>query len=148
MKAKIIVSIILLSILGINFYSSKFHPDIFTQSKIQLSKLDGSLSYKGRLNLWHLLVQSNDWQNAATLESKLNQDQIKNYKLTFQPQELQKKLSDLQKNPQKNADDYLEIARTQSILGVSTQSADSIKKAHQLDPIRSDVDRLFYSVSQ
>jgi len=148
MKAKIIVVLILISILGANFYFFKFQPDAFTQAKIQLSQLNGSVSYLGRLHLWHLLVQNNDWQNAATLESKLNQDQVKNYKLAYQPQELQKRLSDLQNNPQKSTDDYIEIARIQSILGLSNQAIDSIKKAHQLDPIRSDVDRLFYQTSQ
>jgi hypothetical protein len=144
MKTKIVISIFLLLILGSNFYLSKFHPDIFTKAKIQLSQINGSSSYLGRLNLWHLLVQNNDWQNAAILESKLNQDQVQNYKLAYQPQELQKRLSDLQNNPQKSTDDYVEIARIQSILGLSNQTVDSIKKAHQLDPVRSDVDRLFY----
>jgi hypothetical protein len=148
MKTKIIILIILLLILGTNFYFSKFRPDIFTQAKIQLSQFNGSTNYLGRLNLWHLLVQNNDWQNAATLESKLNQDQVKNYKLSYQPQELQKRLSNLQNNPQKSTDDYIEVARIQSILGFSNQAIDSIKKAHQLDPIRSDVDRLFYQTIQ
>jgi len=148
MKAKIIISAFLLLIIIANFYFLTSKPDIFTQAKVKLSRIDGSTSYLGRLNLWRLLVQNNDWQNASLLESQLSQDQVASYKQNFQPQQLQKKLSDLQKNPNKNTDDYLEIARTQTILGVSTQSAESIKKAHQLDPIRSDVDRLFYQTTQ
>jgi hypothetical protein len=148
MKAKIVFLVILIIFLGFNFYYLQNKNDPFTQAKIQLSQLDGSSSYLGRLNLWSLLVQNNDWVAASSLESKLNQDQIKNYKLTHQPSELQKKLAELNDNSPKTVDDYLEIARVQSILGLSTQALDSIKKAHQLDPIRSDVDRLFYSTTQ
>jgi len=148
MKAKIAVSILLLLAIVANTYFYFLKPNNFTQAKIKLSQFDGSISYLGRLSLWRQLVQVNDWQNASLLESQLNQDQVANYKQNFQPQQLQKKLSDLQKNPNKNTDDYLEIARTQTVLGISTQSAEFIKKAHQLDPIRSDVDRLFYQITQ
>jgi len=145
MKTKIFFLVILLLVLGFNFYSLKNNSDIFTSAKIQLSQINGSSSYLGRLKLWYLLVQNNDWASASTLESDLNQDQIKNYKLAHQPSELQKKLTELESNSSKTPDDYLEIARFQSLLGLSTQAIDSIKKAHQLDPIRSDIDRLYYS---
>jgi hypothetical protein len=148
MKIKIIFLFFLTLFLIFNVYSLEKNPDIYTQAKINLSQIDGSSSYLGRLNLWHLLVQNNDWENAATLELKLNQDQIKNYKLTHQPSELQKKIDELKNKSEKTTDDYLELSRIQSILGFSNQAIDSIKKAHQLDLIRSDVDRLFYQTSQ
>ncbi|MFA5749986.1 MAG: hypothetical protein WC895_02060 [Candidatus Shapirobacteria bacterium] len=148
MKIKIIFLFLLTLFLIFNVYSLEKNPDIYTQAKINLSQIDGSSSYLGRLNLWHLLVQNNDWENAATLELKLNQDQIKNYKLTHQPSELQKKIDELKNKSEKTTDDYLELSRIQSILGFSNQAIDSIKKAHQLDLIRSDVDRLFYQTSQ
>lgn len=147
MKTKIIIIVILFLILGFNFYSVKFLPESYTQSKIQLFSLQGSTSYLGRLNFWRLLVQNNDWDNAATLESKLNFDQVENYKLSYQPQQLQNKLSQLNSQEIKTADDYLKLAQIQSILGLPSQTIDSIKKAHQLDPIRSDIDRLFYQIN-
>lgn len=147
MKTKIIIIVILFLILGFNFYSVKFLPESYTQSKIQLFSLQGSTSYLGRLNFWRLLVQNNDWDNAATLESKLNSDQVENYKLSYQPQQLQNKLSQLNSQKIKTADDYLKLAQIQSILGLPSQTIDSIKKAHQLDPIRSDIDRLFYQIN-
>ncbi|MCW1949123.1 MAG: hypothetical protein KIH89_001595 [Candidatus Shapirobacteria bacterium] len=147
MKFKLSIILLLLSLISLNFYFSTKNPDKYTQSKINLSGLSGSTSYLGRLEFWHLLVQNGDWTNAATLENKLNPDQVTTYKLNHQPQELQKKIDQLDINNQKTADDYIELAKSQSLLGETNQAVDSIKKAHQLDPVRPDVDRLFYLVS-
>lgn len=146
MKNKIIILVTLLLLIIFNLYVSLKHPDIYTVSKSELSSLKGSTSYLGRLHLWRLLVQNNDWDNAATLESKLNPDQVKDYKLSYQPQLLLDKLILLSGLDNKTADDYLQLAKIQSILGYSSQAIDSVKKAHQLDPIRSDIERLFYQV--
>ncbi len=147
MKNKIIILVTLLLLIIFNLYVSLKHPDIYTVSKSELSSLKGSTSYLGRLHLWRLLVQNNDWDNAATLESKLNPDQVKDYKLSYQPQLLLDKLILLSGLDNKTADDYLQLAKIQSILGYSSQAIDSVKKAHQLDPIRSDIERLFYQVN-
>lgn len=147
MKNKIIILVTLLLLIIFNLYVSLKHPDIYTVSKSELSSLKGSASYLGRLHLWRLLVQNNDWDNAATLESKLNPDQVKDYKLSYQPQLLLDKLILLSGLDNKTADDYLQLAKIQSILGYSSQAIDSVKKAHQLDPIRSDIERLFYQVN-
>jgi hypothetical protein len=148
MKFKLIILVILLSLISINVYFSHKFPDTYTQLKIQLSSLKGSTNYLGRLNFWRLLVQNNDWDNAASLESKINPTQVENYKLSYQPQQLQTKLSQLNNQKIKTADDYLKLAQIQSLLGQSSQAIESIKKAHQLDPIRSDIDRLFYQITQ
>ena len=147
MKSKIFVILILITLLTTNFYSSQKKPDKYTQAKINLSSLVGSTSYLGRLDFWHLLVQNGDWAHAASLEDKLNPNQVTSYKLNHQPQELQKKIDQLAVNNQKTADDYIELAKSQSLLGENNLAIDSIKKAHQLDPVRPDVDRLFYLVS-
>ncbi len=148
MKFKLIILVTLLFLISLNIYSLKKYSDIYTQSKIQLSNLKGSVSYLGRLELWQLLVQNNDWDNAASLESKLNPEQVDNYKLSYMPQQLQIKLSQLNNQEIKTSNDYLQLAQIQSILGMSSQAIESIKKAHQLDPIRSDIDRLFYQITQ
>lgn len=147
MKFKLSIIIILFLLVTLNFYSLNTNSDPYTQSKIQLSSLKGSTNYVGRLNFWRLLVQNNDWDNAATLESKLNPNQVENYKLSYQPQQLLAKLSQLTNQEIKNADDYVQLAKVQSLLGQSSQAIESIKKAHQLDPIRSDIDRLFYQIN-
>ena len=147
MKVKVSIIIILFLLITLNFYSLNTNSDPYTQSKIQLSSLKGSTNYVGRLNFWRLLVQNNDWDNAATLESKLNPTQVEDYKLSYQPQQLQAKLSQLNNLEIKTADDYIQLAKIQSLLGQSSQAIESIKKAHQLDPIRSDIDRLFYQIN-
>jgi len=116
-------------------------------AKIQTSKIDGNTSYFGKFKLWQTLVQRNDWANASVLEPDLNQKQVQDYKLANQPEELQKMIDELNKKTSPTADDFLEIARIQSILGFPEKSIDAIKKAHQLDPIRPDVDKLFYTLT-
>ena len=148
MNFKLSIIFILFSLVVLNLYSLKRTPDLYTQFKIQLSSLRGSTNYLGRLGLWQLLVQNNDWDNAATLESKLNPAQVEKYKLAYLPQQLQIKLSQLNNQETKTTNDYLQLAQIQSILGMSSQAIESIKKAHQLDPIRSDIDRLFYSTTK
>lgn len=145
MKLKLPVIIILSLIIAWNFYSVKNLPDSYTKSKINFSSLVGSTSYLGRLDFWHLLVQNNDWENASILESGLNQEQVTDYKIAHQPQEIQKRIDQLEVNSDKNADDFIELAKSQTLLGLNDQAIDSIKKAHQLDLVRSDIDRLFYS---
>ncbi len=148
MKFKLIILVILLLLISTNIYFSYKLPDIYTQSKIQLSSLQGNKSYLGRLSLWQLLVDNNDWDKASILESKLNQDQVEKYKFSYQPQQLQARLSKLNNQEIKSVDDYLQLAQIQSILGMSSEVIESIKKAHQIDPIRSDIDQLFYQISQ
>lgn len=148
MKFKLIILVILLFLISTNIYFSYKLPDIYTQSKIQLSSLQGNKSYLGRLSLWQLLVDNNDWDKASILESKLNQDQVEKYKFSYQPQQLQARLSKLNNQEIKSVDDYLQLAQIQSILGMSSEVIESIKKAHQIDPIRSDIDQLFYQISQ
>ena len=148
MKSKLSIIIILSILIAFNVYSSKTFPDKYTQAKINFSSLAGSTSYLGRLDFWHLLVQNGDWDNASFLENGLNQDQVTSYKLNHQPEKLQQKLDQMETNDQKNTDDYIKLAQNESLLGLNQQAVDSIKKAHQLDPIRSDIDKLFYSVSQ
>ena len=134
MKLKLPIIIILALLIGFNLYYSKTSPDKYTQAKTKYSSLIGSTSYLGRLDFWRLLVQ-------------LNQNQVADYKLNHQPEQLQKKIAQAGLNNQKNADDYIVLAKNQSLLGLNEQAIDSIKKAHQLDPIRSDIDKLFYLVS-
>jgi hypothetical protein len=148
MKLKLPIIIILLCIIAFNFYSFQKYPDKYTQAKINFSSFTGSTSYLGRIDFWHLLVQNGDWNNASFFENKLNQDQVADYKLNHQPEQIKKKINELEMNDEKTSDNYVQLAKNQSLLGQNQQAIDSIKKAHQLDLIRSDIDKLFYSISQ
>jgi hypothetical protein len=148
MKTKLSIILFLLFLISFNFYLSLTYPDKYTQAKINFSSLVGSTSYLGRLDFWHLLVKNGDWSNASTIENTLNQEQIADYKQNHQPQELLKKITQIEVDNQKTADEYVELAKSQSLLGLNNQAIESIKKAHQLDPIRPDVDRLFYQITR
>lgn len=152
MKTKKIIKgfiiFILVFIISLNFFVLNKNPDIFTQSKIELFSLNQGDSYSGRLNLWRLLVQNNDWVNAAKLEPKLNSSEINDYKFNYQPSELQKKVDYLNSKSNKSVEDLIELARVQFLLNQKQNSLASIQKARQLDPIRDDVDRLYYSLSK
>lgn len=152
MKNKqIIISIfclLLILIVGLNLFTIKYKSDIFTKTKKQLFSLNVGDSYSGRLNFWRLLVQNNDWTNAAKLESDLNATEIKDYKFNYQPSELQKKIDFINNKKEKSVEDYLDLARLQLLLNQKQDSFESIKKARQLDPVRDDIDRLYYSLQR
>jgi len=145
---KIFIIFILIFTIVLNFFVLTSIPDIFTVSKKQLFSLNQGDGYSGRLNLWRLLVQNNDWVNAAKLESKLNSTEISDYKFNYQPSELQKKADSLDSKTKKSVEDYIELSRTYILLNQKQNAIDSIQKARQLDPIRDDVDRLYYSLSK
>jgi hypothetical protein len=146
--SKDLVILILIGIVSLNLFVIKYKQDIFTKNKKQLFSLNVGDSYFGRLNFWRLLVQNNDWTNAAKLESDLNATEIKDYKFNYQPSELQKKIDFINNKKEKSVEDYLEIGRLQLLLNQKQNSFESIKKARQLDPIRDDIDRLYYSLQK
>lgn len=145
---KISVIVLLIFIISANFWVINKNEDVFTQAKKQLFSLNKGESYTGRLNLWRLLVQANDWDSAACLESGLNTIDITNYKSQYQPAELQKKIVSLESKTDKSTEDYLELARTYILLDQKPLAINAIQTARQLDPIRDDIDRLYYSLSQ
>ena len=145
---KLFICLFLIFIISVNFFVLSTRPDIFTKYKKDLFSQNLGDSYSGRLNLWRLLVQNNDWINAVKLEPKLNQTEISDYKFNYQPSELQKKVDYLNNKTDKSVEDYVELSRIQFLLGQKQGSIESIKKARQLDPIRDDIDRLYYSLSK
>ncbi len=143
-----LIIFILIFIISLNFFVLSKSPDIFTQTKKQLFSLNQGDTYSGRLNLWRLLVQNNDWINAAKLEPELNSSEISEYKFNYQPSELQKKADYLNNKINKTVEDYIELSRVYLLLNQKQNSLLSLQKARQLDPIRDDVDRLYYSLSK
>jgi hypothetical protein len=145
MKLKLSIILILLAFISINVYFSKTKPDPLTKLKLQYSSLDGSSKFLGQLNLWYWFANQNDWSNAVKFESNL--DQINLFKSNNQPQQLAQKITELQNKENKDAQDYLLLAKIQSSLGLNQEAVQSVIKAHQIDPIRPDLDQLFYSVT-
>lgn len=145
MKLKLSIILILLAFISINVYFSKTKPDPLTKLKLQYSSLDGSSKFLGQLNLWYWFANQNDWSNAVKFESNL--DQINLFKSNNQPQQLAQKITELQNKENKDAQDYLLLAKIQSSFGLNQEAVQSVIKAHQIDPIRPDLDQLFYSVT-
>lgn len=141
---KLICLLFLLLLISINCFSSIFNRDLLTQNKIKFFKFQGYNNFIGSLNLWYYFAQKNDWQNADKFDLHLNQTQ--NFKLSHQPEELRKKLNNLNDKKEKTPQDYLLLAKIQSQLGLNTQAVESVQKAHQIDPIRPDLSQLFYSL--
>jgi len=145
---KLIVFLSLITLIAVNYNFSFIKKDIYTIAKSDLFSQNNGQSYFGRLNLWYLFVQNGDWNSALALEPKLDKVDINDYKITHQPQELQKNLDFLSKKNNKIADDWVEISRVQSMLGNIEESKNAIKKAYQIDPIRDDISKLFYSINK
>lgn len=140
--------VFLLAIIGFNFFITNKYPDIFTKSKIQMASFNKGDSYSGRLNFWRLLVQNNDWLEASKLEANLNQTETVDYKFQNQPEQIKQRISLINQKKSKTTEDYLQLAKLYSLINQPNNSFESVKNARQLDPVRDDIDRLYYSLSK
>ena len=113
-----------------------------------MASLNKGDSYSGRLNFWRLLVQNNDWLEASKLEANLNQTEISDYKFQNQPDQIKQRISLISQKSFKTPQDYIQLAKLYSLINQSNNSFEAIKIAHQLDPIRDDIDKLYYSLSK
>jgi len=138
----------LFAIIVFNFFVFYKNPDIFTKNKIQIASFNKGDSYSGRLNFWRLLVQNNDWLEASKLEDNLNQTETVDYKFQNQPDQIKQRISLINQKSSKTTEDYLQLAKLYSLINQPDNSFESIKIARQLDPIRDDIDRLYYSLSK
>lgn len=145
MKLKLSIILILTLFIASNVYFSITKPDQLTKLKQQYFSFTGSSKFLGQLNLWYWFANQSDWDSAAKFESNL--DQINLFKFNNQPQKLSSRINELQNKTNKDSQDYLLLAKIQSSLGLNNEAVQSVVKAHQIDPIRPDLDQLFYSVT-
>ena len=104
--------------------------------------------YYGRLSLWYYYAKKGDWTGAHLLETKLNPVDIAGYKNSHDPAALKKYINELEVKPNKTAEDWLELAQTQYLLGKKSESVNSVGKAFALDPIRNDISRIYYQIGR
>lgn len=140
--------ILFVLIVGTNLSVALFLNDPFLVAHRRLLSLSSGERYYGRLSLWYLYAQKGDWITASTLESKLDPIDLLNYKKLHQPQELKKLVNSLIFKDNKTTDDWVELARIQLILGNLGDATTSITRAHQLDPIRSDIESIYYQLNK
>ncbi len=145
---EIFIIVFLFVTITLNFFSVIKSPDISTKNKIKMASLNKGDSYASRLNFWRLLVQNNDWFEASKLEANLNQTEISDYKFQNQPDQIKQRIVSISQKSLKNTEDYVQLAKLYSLINNSNNSFEAIKIAHQLDPIRDDIDQLYYSLSK
>lgn len=144
---KIVLPLILLlscslSIIGI-FSSDRSYMDSLISS---LSPSAGSRYYH-RLRLWYHYAEEGNWTQASLLESKLNSSDYSAYKSTHDPLELKKSLNSLTVKPNKSVEDWMTIARLNDLLGKTTEVKQAVFQAKTLDPIRDDIGKIYYQLS-
>jgi len=101
--------------------------------------------YVARLNNWYSLALENKWSDANKLEKNLDQADLKWFKDKYKTENLKKRLNELTVKINKNTDDWMEIAQIQRGLNDKTAEKQAIKTAHELDLIRSDVEKIYFS---
>jgi hypothetical protein len=109
-----------------------------------LSKGD---QYINRLQEWYWLAGNGQWQKAEKLENKLNQTDILWFKEKNRSDELKKELNQLTVRSNKTANDWMKIAFIQKRLQKTVEAKESVKKAYEIDPIRKDIEKVYFSSS-
>lgn len=100
--------------------------------------------YYFNLQKWYQYANSGQWSLADNTAKTLNPIDIAQYRSLHHPDELKKIINTLEIAPNKQVEDWMELARIQAILGKIDESRQSITKAHELDPIRDDITQLYY----
>jgi hypothetical protein len=116
----------------------------------QLLRSQYSLSagdrYYGRVRLWYYYAQAGDWTHAVFLESGIDPDDISVYRLANYPLELKKRLNSLVVKSPRSPDDLIELAKIQASLNKFNDAITSITQANSQDPIRSDLEKIYYQI--
>lgn len=145
-RFKLVVVVVLLALSAYSLYT------IFRSSEIntirrQMNSLSQGDRYVGRLNFYYYLVQNQQWDMAKTIESSLDPADIAYFYSLYHPTSLKKTVNQLVVKENKTADDYIELARIQFLLGMQAEASKSLQSAKQLDPIRQDIDEAIYRFS-
>lgn len=141
---KIILILFLIFIIVLNIYQVRYNKDAFIDVKNRLSSINRGESYQGVLNFWYLMAQNGDWESASKIEQHLDPADISKYKTIYSPEELKKKSDYLSSKSNKTSDDWVELAKVQSMLGNTSEAKKSLENAYKADPIRDDIQKLYY----
>lgn len=101
--------------------------------------------YVAKLNKWYSLALNNKWDEAGKLEKSIDPADVKWFKDKYKAENLKKRLNQLTVKTNKNADDWMEVAQIQSGLGDKDAEKQAIKTAHEMDPIRADIEKVYFS---
>ncbi|KKR67084.1 MAG: hypothetical protein UU09_C0040G0003 [Microgenomates group bacterium GW2011_GWA2_40_6] len=108
-------------------------------------KISAGERYVARLNRWYSLASLGKWTAANKLEKKLDPADTEWYKNRNKTEDLKIRLNELTIRSDKTADDWMEVASIQGRLQKTDEAKVSVKKAHELDPVRSDIEKIYFS---
>ena len=101
--------------------------------------------YFRRLERWYMLAKRGDWEKAGKLENKIKAEDTGYYKKNNKSEELKKRLNELTVMEQKNAEEWMETALIFYKLGKKEEVYEAISKAHEIDPIREDINKIYFT---
>lgn len=148
MKFKNILFGLLICLIFFNLIFLFFRPDNLLSLKTKSLSLSKGEQYQSRLLIWQRLMTQNRVDEAKKMEKYLDEPHLAYHKKLYDPTTLKSRLNELIFLSNKTTDDYMEIARIQIRLNRNSEALEALKQAHILDPIRSDVDQLFYRLSE
>lgn len=144
-KYKAIIIIFILLALAINL------PETFTSTlnsyKWSASSTSVGQQTHGLLSLYRYYYSLGDTQMAKKVESLLIPADAEVIKSEYSKDSIAKKINELTFKPVKTAQDYIMLAQLNVRLGKIDTAKDLVKIAHDTDPIRADVDKLFYQLN-
>jgi len=108
-------------------------------------KISSGERYMTKLNKWYQLASRGKWAAATKLEKSLDPADTEWYKNRNKAEDLKIRLNELTIKSDKNADDWMEMASIFARLQKTDEAKEAVKKAHELDPIRSDIEKIYFS---
>ena len=101
--------------------------------------------YYRNLQKWYMFANKGEWDKAKRIETRLKNEDIDNFKKGNEKGELEKRFEILDSKVDKNADDWMEIAVLLYKLKQKDAAYTAIEKAHNLDPIREDISKIYFT---
>lgn len=102
-------------------------------------------TYFQRLQKWYVAVENSRWESAKEIERGLRENDTAAYAKENENGELQRRLAQSKSKLNKNADDWAEISVILYRLGQYQESAEAAAMAYEIDPIREDINKLYFS---
>jgi tetratricopeptide (TPR) repeat protein len=144
-KSLLVVVLILIFVISPLFWLSQTS-SVF-QAKLMTLSISSGVRYYGRLQLWHLLAQANNWAGAAKIAPSLDPADIADYQNSNSPSALKLRYNNLMITSVKSANDYLEMAQIQARLNNYSLAIKLLDEAIAIDPTRPDLSVLRYQIS-
>lgn len=141
-----VIVIALLTLVASNLYFRFFVSNPLLQAKIYATSLSQGDRYYGTLELWYLSVRSGDWDTADKLASKLDPLDLEFYRSRYSPAKLKIRQNQLTLKANKTTEDWLELAKIQLNLDKISAAINSLSAANRLDPIRSDIEKMYFDL--